>query len=1076
MAYDNDPLFYPPNAPVASPTPSDQAAAAAAQSAVQAASSATTAQTAATSAGNSATAAATSATNAAASAAGMAGSVAAAAASASQADTAKLAAQTAQTAAETANGTAQTAATTATTQAGLAATSKTGADTAAATATTQAGVATTQAGIATTQAANAAATAASINTALTTSNRITPYYEAIQGLDYVGRNAAYSMVDSGLYAGNNTYVFNTPIVHTGNIDGIRFLSKAGGGTVFVKRYTKSGNNFTQVGSDYPFVLTGGEQTLTANIPVNAGDYIGFYGSTILGIVAGTLDALYSAAGNIGNFTDSTTTASEVMLSLIVSYPAVTNARVTADEALIAANTTAIADQAVSLAEISNGAFSMYRPTSYTLISGVIGGNRTYVKNTPVPYKGAITGVRVYAMSAGDVFIKRYTKSGSNFTQVSQTQLTMVSGMNNFTGLNIPVNRGDYIGYYANTIVSLKSGGTLDALYSSPSTGNQANFTDATDDLIAEVQMGIDLTGMTVTPAREDAQDTTIAGLGSRVTTLEGANSTTNILSLENVELVAVNGDSYTSSRYTQRGKDWLSKVSLYSNFNFENFALESDDTAEQLAGIRAGTARYSPTLSYKDYKPSYALNFLGENDAATYSLATFIENMRQITQTQKGLGAVPIIATPWTSTGNYGVGGEIMLRDLATEVGAHFINIIESSRNMEAGTRYAGFYSGLPSVPHPNVRVNEAISAPMARFFSSLGRPRQSLKIFRRRTPFTVGTIADLMFDSMFERAERFREIFIGHKALQTASEKYYDSINVGNSNATINSEYLALRAGTSVAFTDYALIEAILPTSYKNVTSLKIGLSDPSVTVYIRDVLSATQPSTAPLGVWTQLTNDGSGKWNVPLATLKNAMLVDKLSILIYKSGGFSLNASPTIEWVGSQGKPNFPVRYYGSKAQGTQLLAKTTCETLTGWTQVGSPTVSTDATYQLTRNNTGYITVDATNKIKQTLTGFSSDDNAAREVEVEIWARRFPALFDNTGDYSTAPVTQESHDWRLMQVDFIIGSNTMPIKEKVGLWWEAVTFRTFIPTSVSTIDIQIGSATGQGELQISKVSVRQV
>lgn len=83
-------------------------------------------------------------------------------------------------------------------------------------------------------------------------------------------------------AANGTYVFNDPATETGYLKSIRVFGVGGGGTFQFKRFSKSGNTFTQIGSDYPVTIVAGLNNLTdadyGIIPINAGEYLGFFGN------------------------------------------------------------------------------------------------------------------------------------------------------------------------------------------------------------------------------------------------------------------------------------------------------------------------------------------------------------------------------------------------------------------------------------------------------------------------------------------------------------------------------------------------------------------------------------------------------------------------------------------------------------------------------------------------------------------------------------------------------------------------------------------------------------------------------
>lgn len=218
--------------------------------------------------------------------------------------------------------------------------------------------------------ANASANAAAANAALLGSvaslNTVGAVGELIS-TETVGRatTAAIGTTQSG----NATYVFANPVTKTGAITAIRVYGKNSGGTLLVKRFTKSTASppvFTQVGSDYSVSIAAGVNALVSGtgftaIPVNAGEYIGFFAYSATGKVAfsasTTADGLgyYQSAGSSGNLSTFTatgstpTTVTRIELGFDNGYSAFEStmpARLTAAEAYATpfkAGTTALQD-------------------------------------------------------------------------------------------------------------------------------------------------------------------------------------------------------------------------------------------------------------------------------------------------------------------------------------------------------------------------------------------------------------------------------------------------------------------------------------------------------------------------------------------------------------------------------------------------------------------------------------------------------------------------------------------------------------------------------------------------------------
>ena len=106
---------------------------------------------------------------------------------------------------------------------------------------------------------------------------------------------------AGAYYSPNTRVFVDPVVETGAIRKVRLFSGEGAHTLKVRRFASNGTGpltvgsvLAQVGTDQVIKYTGaGAQELVVDIPVNKGEFIGFYDSA--------LSYTYAAAPSIAAF-------------------------------------------------------------------------------------------------------------------------------------------------------------------------------------------------------------------------------------------------------------------------------------------------------------------------------------------------------------------------------------------------------------------------------------------------------------------------------------------------------------------------------------------------------------------------------------------------------------------------------------------------------------------------------------------------------------------------------------------------------------------------------------------------------
>lgn len=122
---------------------------------------------------------------------------------------------------------------------------------------------------------------------------------------------------TGSAAGASTYIFASPASNDSLLKRIQLFT-TGVGTLYVRRFTRAGSVFTQVGADEIFAVAAGLQTLTLPTPrrVLKGEYLGFYIGAVLAAPNGVADSggWYFQAGNLTTVT-SATAATGVQLQL-----------------------------------------------------------------------------------------------------------------------------------------------------------------------------------------------------------------------------------------------------------------------------------------------------------------------------------------------------------------------------------------------------------------------------------------------------------------------------------------------------------------------------------------------------------------------------------------------------------------------------------------------------------------------------------------------------------------------------------------------------------------------------------------
>lgn len=871
---------------------------------------------------------------------------------------------------------------------------------------------------------------------------VTDIQNAIQNSQVIGRPVASPPV-TGSALSANTYVIATPVTYDGKIESIR-LYGVGSTTLKVRVFDKSGNDFTRSGSDTNVSVSAGLQTIAVDIDVLAGQYIGFYApANCLNFNAATADSggWYSAGGtDVTTFTDSSvSTATRLEIGFDLTYIAPTATRMEAAEADIVALQTTQAEHTDQLDSLPVGNQIIGRPVDP--ITGSATSLGTYVFADPVVCDGIVRTVRAYGLGTTTAKMKRFTRKNDTFTQVgSDVSLSLVAGLNTIT-VDEPVNKGEYLAFYTTTtgVPRVVTAADSHGYYSTGS--DSAGFSSTTRNTSNQFQIGFDI---------------------------EFNDGQAHVVDLDSASRIVGLGDSHLEEDYCIRGKGILSKLSLFTDWNVENFGKSGDKASDILTRLRAGTLTFG-SLSYQRRGITYALIYVGQNDAAAVSLSTFLENMRQLIETVRGLGAVPVISTQHTDT--YGVGSQAIFRNLCERYGALFVDVTPNCRIMDYGTRYAGFWGGT----HHATRTNEEIASPLESFLRSLGQPAQSLKVFRKRDSVTVSTVADLMFDTHYDRARLFREILVGQGALKVADEAYCDeanAINTATQTEIVNSEYMTLQNGGTIALGDYSLIEVAMPVCSRHIDMLTLVLSETGATVYARDILS-TLTTNLPVGAWKQIAG-ANGRYSLSKNELRSAMRFDKVSFLVYKSGGIAAFEQPRVEWFGEPiPKPALPVKTEGKTwAKGSELLAATDLGSTTGWTVTGSLTAGAPTDGCLPRGSTGRVTVDASNYLSQAFT-YSQSTTEDREVEVRVRCRYFPAIVSHLSPGS-AQITQDSFDYRRVQIDVQTAAGRSVYLERVGLWWKDVVLRT--TASMLTTSMTLHVLGPDGGVEVAYASVKFV
>ncbi|HGK4748548.1 TPA: SGNH/GDSL hydrolase family protein [Klebsiella quasipneumoniae] len=359
------------------------------------------------------------------------------------------------------------------------------------------------------------------------------------------------------------------------------------------------------------------------------------------------------------------------------------------------------------------------------------------------------------------------------------------------------------------------------------------------------------TAITMDPVLRRLTERNMAKLVNEQYTSASAEFISEKITVKNSSKIVILGDSYTESMHALKDKSYAAMVSMLTDWRIEPYGVSGNDCVMMNQRIISN----SPTFGWgiRDMGASHVVIISQTNDAAKRSISYryWQEDMQRVIQSVRALGAKPIFSTEHPQIDNWAYA---QTRQVAEKFGAEFWDITTEARNFEFnsdGRLWVG--------SHPGTRTNTQLWSGMLKGVNGMPRPRSGIKIFRVRPGYTVGTVADLVYDDVTDRAQRFKEITLGHTAIPTADQSYFDNLSVYNAINTTrtryNSEYGQLAQGTALAFTNYALVEAILPSSADGVQSVRLVTAGSAVTVYALNRLTQPAFTTAIYKAFTGVT-----------------------------------------------------------------------------------------------------------------------------------------------------------------------------------------------------------------------------
>ncbi len=554
---------------------------------------------------------------------------------------------------------------------------------------------------------------------------------------------------------------------------------------------------------------------------------------------------------------------------------------------------------------------------------------------------------------------------------------------------------------------------------------------------------------------------------SGITFTDGIPTFTGRVDIASSDRITIIGDSYSASSFALINKAYISKLSLFSDYNFENFSLGGSTAATRLSSILAGDTLYHDSLTYTDYTTKYALIAVYSNDFATGStVESYLDNIVALGNAVQSMGATPILATEHHTA--YGDFIASQVKVIADSNGWLYLNSQPFQLAISRGNM--NYWEG----GHPGTRTNDIIAETYKYFLDQLPTPMQSLKIFRVRE--TPSSLMELVFSDNESRAELWQEIGVGQMTL--TNPEYYDHIDDSDTSDdfhSLDSEYLELQNNEVVTLGDYAIISATLPMTSSNLNEIKLNVTDTGVAVYVLDSFNATTPT------WVAITCD-DGVCTVSGTTIQGKMRGDKIDfLLVDTSNGISL-ANPYVEYTGTRTK-QFPSKPFISGpvfANSAELLSYTDFEIGGVWDETGTVTESPPADGDMPMGLVNKIDVDDSNYVTQTLTYASNTEDQV--VQLAVWARNFPDQCPSSS-YPSCDITETSYDYKTLRVFFTgeddgdmsepVGGNKTILTGRVGLAWKKLFWNVTLPAGTTTRNITVKA---DSELEIASVSVKLI
>lgn len=320
--------------------------------------------------------------------------------------------------------------------------------------------------------------------------------------------------------------------------------------------------------------------------------------------------------------------------------------------------------------------------------------------------------------------------------------------------------------------------------------------------------------------------------GKEIATTDMLTTQINSFNLATIDAIYFFGCSYTESYYALMNKSWVNKLANLTQWNCYNQGVSGNRIIDELDRFRRNTAVYGTSPQNLKGKIIWLGN-IGNETLFDYNLDVYLDQMRSFILFAKSEGALVILSTDHTLRDTPQI--ESAIAEMAREYGCYFFPSGDVGDQI-LNSRYPGFYGGA----HPATRTNTHQYLTQFYFLNMIRRPMKAIKIFRKRSQFTVTDVNQLNYDNELERIKKFVSLNVGERSLNEADTSYQYMDNLANTSlynapSRLN-EYTRLANGNMVNFPDYALIEIVLDKIKMDSLKLSIQGEDDGRTFYIRN------------------------------------------------------------------------------------------------------------------------------------------------------------------------------------------------------------------------------------------------